>query len=173
MLNHLQRGTTDPVLTFSTLVQLVSGGDDTSFCQETDDDVPSQGGIYGLTYQGVQEASYPQHGGAQLIAGYVVPAPSTIKPPPLRDWEQWIKYFDRGDPAAFRRILEEMVREMQERVRSTIVDAPDVFEELLRTAREMGPSQLDSAIREAKALVGRGEAALRSLEAMAKRSEST
>jgi hypothetical protein len=173
MLDHVQRGATDPQLNFSSVLELVPGGDDSGYCAENDDDVTSSSGITGLASLGTQSVTFAHNAGATLLVGYVTPAPVSFRPPSGGGYGVGsVPWFDRGDPAAFRQIVEQAVRELQDRVRSAVVDVPDTFEQLLRTARELGPNQLQSAILETKALLGRGEAALKSLEAMAKRTET-
>jgi hypothetical protein len=168
-LDNLQRSPTDPLLDFSTLSQLVAGGDDTGYCEENDDDITTSSGVTGLAGIGSQTATFPQGSAATLLAGYVTPAPITLRPPD-NDRTDWSKYFDRGDPAAFRQIAERLA-EIVNRVQATTRQAPDMFENLSAAAGKMSPAQLKRALAEARAALKRGEATVKSMEALAARQE--
>jgi hypothetical protein len=165
-LDHVQRQPTDPMLNFSDLSQLVPGGDDTGYCEENDDDVTTSSGITGLSSLGGQSATFGQGSAATLLASYVTPPPVTYKPPQNEPgW--WTKYFDRGDPAAFRQLAEAVaaaVSRVQEISRSREVD---LFDQLRANAGSMSSAELTRAIAEARSVLNRGEATLSVLEARA------
>jgi hypothetical protein len=165
-LDHLQRNPTDPLLDFSSLAQLVAGGDDSGFCEENDDDVTTSSGVTGLASLGGQSATFAQHNGATLLASYVTPAPISVRPPGDGDAAWWTKYFDRGDPAAFRQIAEALVA-VANRVQNTSQAAPDTFESLAAAAPQMTKAQLTKALAEARSVLNRGQAAVKSMEALA------
>lgn len=164
--DHVQRNATDPLLDFANLVQLVAGGDDTGFCAENDDDVTAGSGITGLASLGGQTASFAQNTSAVLLAGYVTPAPISFQPPDI-DKGDWHKYFDRGDPAAFRNIAEALA-ELAKRVQvESQAEAVDPIAGLAAAARHMDRAQLRVAIAEARSMLNRGEATLKAVEALA------
>jgi hypothetical protein len=165
-LDHLQRTPTDPLLDFSTLSQLVSGGDDSGFCEENDDDVTTSSGVTGIAGLGSQSVTFAQNSGAILLAGYVTPAPVTFRPPGEREYEWWKKYFDRGDPAAFRQLGEALV-DIASRVDEASRQVPDVFANLAAQADKMSSVQLTLALAEARSVLNRGEATVKALEARA------
>jgi hypothetical protein len=90
----------------------------------------------------------------------------TFRPPGEREYEWWKKYFDRGDPAAFRQLGEALV-DIASRVDEASRQVPDVFANLAAQADKMSSVQLTLALAEARSVLNRGEATVKALEARA------
>lgn len=81
------------------------------------------------------------------------------------------KFFppDRGDPSPEDIIRLKLISESLDLVRGGKVTKSDAFEGLLGAAKKMKPAELKRTIAGTKATLLRGQAALKSLEALAKR----
>jgi hypothetical protein len=179
-LAHLQRSAGDPVLDFSSWQQLIYGGDDTSYFAENDDDIGSTSSGSGVT--GIENSTSPDFAeamgaGGVLLAGYVT------APPPdyggiigrLRDVINagvLGKFIDMGDPSPEDIIRLKLISESIDLVRGQKPTGPDAFEGLLVAAKSMSAAELKRTIVGTQTTLRRGQAALRSLEALAAKQAS-
>jgi hypothetical protein len=174
-LAHLQRSSGDPTLDFSSWQQLIYGGDDTGYFAENDDNIGSTSSGSGVT--GIENSTSPDFAeamgaGAVLLAGYVT------APPPdfggiLGRLREVInagllgKFIDKGDPSPEDIIRLKLISESIDLVRGQKPTGPDAFEGLLDAAKSMSASELRRAIVGTQTTLRRGQAALKSLEALA------
>lgn len=164
-LSTLQRSAADPLLDFSSLTQLVFGGDDTDVFEENDDGVVPAGGITGLVSTTAQQLVCAQGSGGLVLAGYVVPTRRFRVP--------WIdKYWlppqpiPIGDQSPEDLIRLRQIRELLDRLGSEPPLQEDTLGGLLEAAKRMTGAELQRAIVSTRGLIQRGEAALKSLEGM-------
>jgi len=172
-LEHLQRHPSDPMLNFSGLARLVFGGDDSSVFEENDEGLPAGGStVIGIEGSDLQ-LNYPQNDSAVVLASYVQPAPVRFRPP--RDFSdllvaQWIDKLKLvGDPSPEDIIRVNLITEAISKVRAA-GGAPrdfDAFRSLIEAAGEMSATELKRAIAGTQATLRRGEAALKSMQAIA------
>jgi hypothetical protein len=172
-LSHLRRSVADPELDFSSIEQLTWGGDDSSTFEENDDGVTSTTGITGIASSTSQDFPFAQGAGAVLMIGYVQPV-STVPPfgwklKELVD-EAILQHFINPvvDPSPEDMVRLKLISESLDLVRGER-PGPDVFEGLVSAAKGMSASELKRTIASTKATLNRGESALKSLEAMAKK----
>jgi len=170
--NHLQQGPGDPLLDFSSWQQLTYGGDPTGYFEENDDDITSGSGITGIANSSSPFFPVPHNNSSFLMAGYVVP----VKPSPdifkalleLIRTHDLTKFIDRGDPSPEDIVRLKLISESLDVVRGGTVTDFDTFEGLLGAAKKMTPDDLKRTIAGTKATLRRGQAALKTLEVMAK-----
>jgi hypothetical protein len=174
---HLQKSVSDPVLNFASWTQLVFGGDDTSFFSENDDDITSSvGTVTGVAATTSPFIAQPQNSGGLLLAGYAAPAPTKVDPgiigkliEVLANPSLITKFIDRGDPSPEDIIRLKLISESLDFVRGERPGAADAFEGLVGAARKMSAAELKRTIAGTKATLARGAAALKSIEALAKK----
>lgn len=168
-LQHLQRHVSDPVLNFSGLAKLIYGGDDSGVFEENDNDLPSGGsGPVGIEGSDLQ-LTYAQGESDVVLASYVTPAPVVVKPPtvgPLVDLGSIIsKLKDRGDPSPEDLIRLKMLEDVLGMVRGTPAQI-DAFANLAEVAKNMTGAELKRTIAATQAQLRRGEAAVKSMQAL-------
>lgn len=185
-LDHLRRSASDPELDFSSLTQLVYGGDDSSVFEENDDGLTAGNGVTGLASTTAHQLTFPQGSGGLVLAGYVRPVP-TYQPP--IDWRELLEklrrepgespldrlkwYVDDSpvDLVALRRLVESLGRVREEQPGGGAVEDP--FGGVVARAREMSATELKRTISGTRATLRRGEAALKSLESLAAKAKKT
>lgn len=168
-LDHLQRSPSDPQLDFSSLQQLIYGGDNSGVFEENDDGLTAGGGIVGIASTTAQQLSFPQNSGALVLASYVRPVPTD----PGRFFfelvelirESVIKFKDRGDPSPEDLVRLKLIADSLDLVRGERPSA-DVFDGLVKAARDLSAPELKRTIAATRATLQRGEAALKALEGM-------
>ena len=170
-LDHLRRSVSDPQLDFSSLMTLIFGGDDSSVFNENDDGLGSSGGVVtGIAATTAQTLSFAQNAGATVMAGYVQPVSSKVTFPgsliELID-EAVLNHlvFTNVDPSPDDLVRLKLIVESIDLVRGERVSA-DVFSGLVDAARGMSKAELTRTIAGTKATLARGEAALKSLQAI-------
>jgi hypothetical protein len=172
---HLQRHTGDPLLDFSSWTQLIFGGDDTGYFSENDDDITTPGsGVTGIAASTSPYITAPMGSGSLIMAGYVAPPPAVFDPGILKKLGELLsdpgliaKFRDRGDPSPEDIIRLKLISESLDLVRGDPATGVDAFEGLLGAARKMSPAQLKRVIAGTRSTLARGQAALKSIEAMA------
>ena len=183
--DHLQRNVGDPILNFSSWQQLVYGGDSTDVFEENDDDILPGSGVTGIVSSTSQFFPVAQGVGGFLMAGYVPPdrRRGPDRPGGRPDWDIFrelveilrekdlSKFFppDRGDPSPEDIIRLKLISESLDLVRGGTVTPTDAFDGLVGAANKMSAAQLKRTILGTKATLNRGQAALKALEALAKR----
>lgn len=170
--DQMQRHTGDPFLSFSSWQQLVFGGDGSGYFEENDDDITSGSGITGIANSTSQFFPVAQNSSSFLMAGYVVPvktAPDIFKKliELIRAYDLG-KFIDKGDPSPEDIIRLKLISESLDVVRGAAVTESDAFEGLLGAAQKMTPADLKRTIAGTRATLLRGQAVLKTLEAMAK-----
>jgi hypothetical protein len=168
MLPHMQRTVHDPVLDFSSIQQLVWGGDDSSVFDENDDNVTTTTGIFGV-FLGAHDWPYTQGGSAVLMVGYAEPAHQQVKVPwwELVEEATLVSLIDQiADPSP-----EDVARLKQLAAALNIGVAsgtpqPDMFEGLVAASKTMSRGELKRAIASTKATLERGQAALKTMETL-------
>lgn len=153
---------------FGSWTKLIPGGDDSSVFEENDDDVTTSTGIFGVPAgaAGDYDYHYAATEGAAILAGYVTPVRGKVKRPGDEPgW--WTKYFDRGDPAAYRIFVESVLEGIEKVAAGGADKAPDLFVGVVERARSMSQAQLTRVAAEMRGIMNRGEAALKSVEALA------
>ena len=177
-LGTLQENGADPVLDFSSLMWLVSGGDDDGTFDESDAGIdPGTTVIPGIVSTTAQQLAVPQDTGASVLAGYVVPVAS----PPTRFIDELIALIrtlnipiNPGDPSPDDVIRLKLIAESLDLVRGEAPSGEDAFDGLVEAASQMGSAELKRTIAGTRATLSRGEAALKSIEALAaKQTKST
>jgi hypothetical protein len=174
-LAHLRRSAGDPDLDFSSLTQLVYGGDDTDVCEENDDGVTSSSGIFGLTSTTAQELTFAQGSSAVVLAGYVQPV-AQIPDFMLRVFERIEEVvpekliIPKGDPPPIDVLRLRLIADSLQLVRGERPSA-DVFSGLVSAARGMSKAELKRTIASTRATLRRGEAALKSMETISKKAQ--
>jgi hypothetical protein len=173
-LSHLQRSPSDPVLDFSSLMQVTFDGEDpSSICEETDDGLVAGGGITGIVSTTAQQLTFPQSSSALVIAGYVEPVPLHFTVPFFDVIREWLGKVgpDEGpvDPSPDDIIRLKLIAQSLDLVRGEGPTETDAFEGLLGAAKKMSAAELKRTIVGTRATMRRGEAALKSLEALAAR----
>jgi hypothetical protein len=170
-LDHLRRSVSDPQLDFSSLQTLIFGGDDSSVFNENDDGLGSSGGVVtGIAATTAQTLSFAQGAGASVMAGYVQPVASKVTFPgsliELID-EAVLNnlVFTNVDPSPDDLVRLKLIVDSIDLVRGERVSA-DVFSGLVDAARGMSKAELTRTIAGTKATLARGEAALKSLQAI-------
>ena len=170
-LDHLRRSVSDPQLDFSSLQTLIFGGDDSSVFNENDDNLGSSGGVVtGIAATTAQSLPFAQGQGATVMAGYVQPVASKVTFPgsliELID-EAVLNHlvFTNVDPSPDDLVRLKLIVESIDLVRGERVSA-DVFSGLVDAARGMSKAELTRTIAGTKATLARGEAALKSLQAI-------
>ncbi len=170
--DHLQRLATDPLLNFSDLLQLRAGGDTVGEFDENDDGIPAgSSGPTGLAGVGSQQIVLGHNSGGTVMAAYVQPVGSHrhffidelialvtglgFLPP------------DKGDPSPDDIIRLKLIAESLDLVRGERPSEIDAFEGLVGAAAQMDASTLRRTIAGTQATLLRGEAALKSMQAMA------
>lgn len=177
---HLQRSAHDPQLDFSSWIRLVAGGDGSGFFSETDNDVDASttgSGVSGIPGDGSPVYAAAQNAGAMLLAGYVTP--------PGRSPNLWLdrlraviasdllgKFIDKGDPSPEDIVRLKLINESIDIVRGEQPTSTDAFEALIAAGRGMTPQQLKRAIVSTQTTLRRGQAAVKSLEALAARQQA-
>jgi hypothetical protein len=168
-LPHLQRSPSDPVLNFSSLTKLIYGdGDAGDVFDEDDEGITSSSGIVGVENVTSLEMMFPQGTGAVVLASYVSPAPIDF----VFDLTKLLgeanlgKLIDKGDPSPDDLVRLKLIAETLDLVRGER-PSPDVFAGLVDAARLMSPAQLKRTITQTRATLRRGEASLKSMEAIA------
>ena len=173
--DHLQRNMGDPLLEFSSWQQLVYGGDAAGYFEENDDDITPGGGVTGIANSTSPFFSVAQNSGSFLMAGYVVPVKSGIdifkKLIELIRAYDLGKFIDKGDPSPEDIIRLKLISESLDVVRGGTVTDFDAFEGLLDAAKKMKPAELKRTIAGTKATVLRGQAVVKTLEALAKKAK--
>ncbi|MDH4082743.1 MAG: hypothetical protein OEV99_03625 [Nitrospira sp.] len=171
--DHLQRSIGDPLLDFSSWQQLVYGGDATGYFEENDDDIVSGVGVTGIANSTSPFFSVPQNNSSFLMAAYVVPAKPGIdifvKLIELIRAHDLGKFIDKGDPSPEDIIRLKLISESLDVVRGGTVTDFDAFEGLLGAAKKMQSAELRRTIAGTRATLLRGQAVLKTLEAMAKK----
>jgi hypothetical protein len=172
------------VLDFSSWSQLVFGGDDTDYFAESDDDITAGSGITGIVNSTSPFITIGRGVGAVLMAGYVNPVTSVGPAWPdfdiFKKLEKLIRESridrifppDRGDPSPEDIIRLKIISESLDLVRGGKVTDVDAFEGLLGAAKKMSPAELKRTITGTRATLLRGQAALKSIEALAKRKQT-
>ena len=170
---HLQRSVGDPQLNFSSWQRLIIGGDDIGYFEENDDDVTSSSGITGIANSTSPFFNFTQNQGFMLIAAYVTPGKPDIDI--FRKLIDLIRagsidkiFIDRGDPSPEDIIRLKLIAESLDIVRGGTVTEQDAFEGLVGAAKKMSSAELKRTIAGTRATLLRGQAALRSMEALAK-----
>jgi hypothetical protein len=172
-LSHLRRSLTDPELDFSSIEQLIWGGDDSSTFEENDDGITSSTGITGIAGSTSPDFPFAQNAGAMLMVGYVQPV-STVPPFRLKLTELINEAILQNfinpvvDPSPEDIVRLKLISESLDLVRGER-PGPDVFEGLVSAAGEMSATELKRTIASTRATLNRGEAALKSMEAMSKK----
>jgi len=169
--DHMQRSIGDPLLNFSSWQQLIYGGDGSGYFEENDDDITSGSGVTGIANSTSQFFTVPQNNSSFLMAGYVVPTKDSDlfkKLIELIRTSDLIKFIDMGDPSPEDIIRLKLISESLDVVRGGTVTDFDAFEGLLGAARKMSPAELKRTIAGTKATLLRGQAVVKTLEAMAK-----
>jgi hypothetical protein len=171
-LNNLRRSVSDPQLDFSSLMTLIFGGDDSSVFNENDANLGSSGGVVtGIAATTAQTLTFAQNAGATVLAGYVQPVAQKVKFP-----DSLIELIDEAvlnhlvptsvDPSPDDLVRLKLIVESLDFVRGQPV-GEDVFGGLVDAARGMSPAELKRSIAGTRATLARGEAALKSLQAIA------
>jgi hypothetical protein len=170
-LDHLRRSVSDPQLDFSSLTQLTYGGDDTGVFEENDDGISSGGGITGLTSTTAQEMTFTKGSAAVILAGYAQPVYKV--PDFMGKLKELLSEADLGkllhenvDPSPDDIVRLKLIAESLDLVRGERPEA-DVFSGLVGAARGMNAAELKRTIAGTRATLRRGEAALKSMEAIA------
>lgn len=183
---HLQRNVGDPVLNFSSWQQLTYGGDNTDYFEESDNDIVAGGGVTGIVESTSPFFALDQGAGGFLMAGYVPPGRRSGPDRPVGDRPDFdifrelveilrdkdlTRFFppDRGDPSPEDIIRLKLISETLDLVRGGTVTPTDAFDGLLGAANKMNATQLKRTILGTKATLSRGQAALKAMEALAKR----
>jgi hypothetical protein len=176
----LQGGVGDPLVDFSSWVQLVFGGDDSGFFSETDDAVgslSSGSGVTGIPGSGSANFAVAQGAGPILLAGYVTPPAPTIDDP-LRGLRDVLtgsllgKYIDKGDPSPEDIIRLKLISESLDLVRGVRPTSTDAFEGLTDAAKGMSAQELRRTIVSTQTTLRRGQAAVKYLESLAAKAKA-
>lgn len=165
-LDHMTDGADS--LDFGSWTQLIPGGDDSSVFEENDDDITTSTGVFGVPAgsPGDQDFHYAASQGAAILASYVTPVRGKVTVPGNEPgW--WTKYFDRGDPAAYRIFVESVLEGISKVAAGAAEKTPDLFVGVAERARGMSQAELTRVTAEMRAILNRGEAALKSVEALA------
>lgn len=173
----LRRSADDPVLSFSGIERIVWGGaPGDSIFDENDADVPSgTSTVYGIANTTSRTLTLNAGDSGLAMVGYVVPVPSR---PNLSFVEQLVDIIRDihlidpvGDPSPEDRVRLKLVAEALDLVAGERVTGIDAFAGLVDAAQKMDRVQLAQTITSTKATLARGEAALRSLEALTRQVE--
>lgn len=172
---QMQRSSSEPLVHFSSWVQLIYGGDDSGFFAENDDTVSglsSGSGVSGLENAGSGDFTVAQGGGATLLAGYVTPPPPDHSGLLGRLREVLAggllgKYIDKGDPSPEDVIRLKLISETLDMVRGQRPTSSDAFEGLLEAAPKMSAQELKRTIVSTQTTLKRGQAAVKFLESLA------
>lgn len=171
--SHVTDGATS--LSFSSWTRLIYGGIDTGYFEENDDDITSGSGVTGIENVTADFLDIPSGQSAELLASYVVPAKGGIDG--LKKWLDFLRGVrvggidlpDRGDPSPEDIIRLKLIAESLDLVRGEKVSVVDAFEGVLDAAKKMTGAELKRTIAGTKATLLRGQAAVKSLEALAKK----
>lgn len=163
------------MLDFSSWQQLVYGGDAAGYFEENDDDITSGGGVTGIANSTSPFFTVAQNSSSFLMAGYVVPVKSGIDI--FKGLLELIrthdlgKFIDKGDPSPEDIIRLKLISESLDVVRGGTVTDFDAFEGLLGAAKKMKPAELKRTIAGTRTTLLRGQAVLKTLEALAKKAK--
>jgi hypothetical protein len=168
-------GTGVAQVNFSSWTRLIFGGDDSGYFEENDDDITSGSGVTGIENSTSDLIDIPRNQSAVLLAGYVKPVNNGYF-----DLKRFLDFFkeskfggiklpDRGDPSPEDIIRLKLIAESLDIVRGGKVTEADAFEGLVDAARKMSATELKRTISGTKATLLRGQAALKSLEALSKK----
>ena len=180
-LAHLKRSLGDPQIDFSSWIQLVSGGDDSGYFSETDSDIDATtggSGVSGIPASGSAVYAAAQGSGANLLAGYVTPATQKPDYGLLGKLREVIaggllgKYIDKGDPSPEDIIRLKLINESIDMVRGERPTSTDAFEALISAGHSMSAQELKRTIVSTQTTLRRGQAAVKSLEALAAKQQA-
>jgi hypothetical protein len=171
-LDNLRRAPADPQLDFSSLTELIFGGDDSGLFDENDDGLTAGGGVTGIASTTAPQLTFAQNSSAMVLAGYVQPV-SHLPSGFLGELVGLINEAVLGhliptnvDPSPEDLVRLKLLAQSLDLVRGERPGG-DAFEGLVAAARQMSAPELKRTIAGTRATVRRGEAALKSLEAIA------
>jgi hypothetical protein len=155
-------------LDFASWTQFIPGGDDNGFFDETDDGVTSSTGVFGVpaSAPGDQNFAFTATHGATILASYVTPLPPHI---PKGGGHGTVGggVITVADPSPFRQYLEQVLETLVKVTEAEGSVTPDLFVDLVDRAQKSTHAQLTRLAAETRAILARGEAALKNIEALA------
>ena len=170
---NLQASLGSPILDFASWTWLVPGGDSVGYFDENDDNITVGSGVAGVANSTSPYFPAAKGSGGLLLGGYATPAGPTVdhglfdKLRGLLDQISIGKFIDKGDPSPEDILRLQLISESLDMVRGEQVTGSDAFEGLVGAARKMSPEQRKRTVAETRALIGRGQAALKAMEGMA------
>jgi hypothetical protein len=174
-LDHVRRSVSDPDLDFSALTKLVYGDGDAGDVFDENDNAATGGTIVGAENVTAQDIGLAQGEAAVVLASYVT---SVRRRDFLGDLRKLLTEADLGrllhpnvDPSPEDLVRLRLIAETLDLVRGER-PTPDAFSGLVDAAKVMSQSELKRTIAQTRATLRRGEASLKSMEAIAAKAKS-